>query len=128
MSFKARWYKDKLAKKCAKGFRGYPVATIAYYGPDSKRASKVVVGIVVDEEADAEPLERWYSDTADVRADPHITEAMVRFIEANEARTVLSQNAILGCPHEEGIDYPEGQACPRCPFWEHRDRFGSLET
>ena len=29
----------------------------------------------------------------------------------------------LGCPHEEGVDYPEGQICPQCPFWAHRDRW-----
>jgi hypothetical protein len=28
-----------------------------------------------------------------------------------------------GCPHEEGIDYPEGEPCPQCPFWTHRDRW-----
>jgi hypothetical protein len=29
---------------------------------------------------------------------------------------------IIGCPHEEGIDY-EGAACPACPFWAGRDRW-----
>ncbi len=31
--------------------------------------------------------------------------------------------AIIGCPHEEGIDYPDGEVCPQCPFWARRDRF-----
>jgi Protein of unknown function (DUF1186) len=30
---------------------------------------------------------------------------------------------IIGCPHEEGIDYPLGRACPQCPFWAGIDRF-----
>jgi hypothetical protein len=30
---------------------------------------------------------------------------------------------IIGCPHEEGIDYPEGSMCPKCPFWSSRDRW-----
>jgi hypothetical protein len=30
---------------------------------------------------------------------------------------------IIGCPHEEGIDYPDGQKCPQCPYWASRDRF-----
>jgi len=30
---------------------------------------------------------------------------------------------IIGCPHEEGIDYPEGQKCAQCPLWASRDRF-----
>jgi hypothetical protein len=26
-------------------------------------------------------------------------------------------------PAEEGIDYPEGETCPLCPFWKGRDRW-----
>jgi hypothetical protein len=33
--------RKRLRKKAKKGFRGYPMATIAYYGPDSATASKV---------------------------------------------------------------------------------------
>ena len=33
-----------LSKKARKGFRGYPVATVAYYGPDAERASKLRKG------------------------------------------------------------------------------------
>jgi hypothetical protein len=28
----------------------------------------------------------------------------------------------MGCPHEEEIDYPKGEACPHCPFWAGRER------
>jgi hypothetical protein len=35
---------------------------------------------------------------------------------------------IIGCPHEEGIDYPDGEQCPVCPYWAGRDRWtGALE-
>lgn len=30
---------------------------------------------------------------------------------------------IIGCPHEEGKDYPMGKKCPQCPFWVNRDRW-----
>jgi hypothetical protein len=33
---------------------------------------------------------------------------------------------IIGCPHEEGIDYPEKEDCPQCPFWKGRDRWASV--
>jgi hypothetical protein len=36
---------------------------------------------------------------------------------------VSLMNGIFGCPHEEGIDYPNGGVCPRCPFWAEHDRF-----
>jgi len=26
-------------------------------------------------------------------------------------------DGIIGCPHEEGIDFPVGEGCPYCPFW-----------
>jgi len=123
MSLKAQWYRDKLAKKRAKGFRGYPVATVAFYGPDDKRATKVSVGIFESEGAEAEVLERWFSETTDVRTDPEITEAIVRFIEKHGAKSVAAVDGIIGCPHEEGIDYPEGEKCPQCPFWAIRDRW-----
>jgi hypothetical protein len=32
-------------------------------------------------------------------------------------------DGIIGCPHEEGTDYPEGASCPQCPYWAGRDRF-----
>ena len=123
MSFKAKWYADKFAKKRTKGFRGYPVATVAFYGPDNKRASKVVVGIIEGKDLDADVLERWFSDSADVRTDPAITEAIVRFIESHGVKSVLVSDGLMGCPHEEGKDYPEGQKCPQCPYWANRDRF-----
>ena len=112
-----------LAKKARKGFRGYPVATIAFYGPDDRFASKVAVGIVPAEGADADPLERWFATDLDVRRDPAIGDRILAFIREHGARTVAMSDGIMGCPHEEGIDYPEGEVCPRCPFWAHRDRF-----
>jgi len=65
MLWLSKFAQEILCKKTKKGFRGYPVATVAYYGPDNKRASKV----------------------------------------------------------EEGIDYPEGGICPKCPYWAYRDRW-----
>jgi acyl-CoA synthetase (AMP-forming)/AMP-acid ligase II len=32
-------------------------------------------------------------------------------------RTVVMVDDIVGCPHEEGVDYPSGRACPQCPYW-----------
>ena len=51
-----------LTKKARRGFRGYPVATVALYGPDARRATKVVVGIVRSEGGDPDPLVRWITE------------------------------------------------------------------
>ena len=36
----------RLEKRAKKGARGYPVGTLAFYGPDDRRASKMVAAIV----------------------------------------------------------------------------------
>jgi len=41
----------RLAKKAKRGFRGYPVATVALFGPDDVTATKIAVGIVPAEGA-----------------------------------------------------------------------------
>ena len=122
MTLEARFAKA-LRKRARKGLRGYPVATIAFYGPDDSRASKVAVGIILKEGGRAETLERWYSDIADVRIDPQTNEQILSFIRTHAVASVALIDRIIGCPHEEGIDYPEGEKCPKCPFWATRDRW-----
>jgi hypothetical protein len=120
MHYTALW---RLTKKSNRGFRGCPAATVAFYGPDDRRASKVAVGIVPTEGAEPIELERWVSDQGDVRNDMDITTAILKFVEQHGARTVVMAERIIGCPHEEGLDYPEGQKCPQCSFWATRDRW-----
>jgi hypothetical protein len=40
-----------------------------------------------------------------------------------DARTLVATPHIIGCRHEEGLDYPEGEHCPECPYWVGRNRF-----
>lgn len=114
--------KKSLGKKAKKGFRGFPVATIALYGPTDKKATKLVVGIVLREDAEPDIMRKWYS-TDDIRKDLDLYEEVLEFIKSNEVKSVVMVDRIIGCPHEEGIDYPEGESCPECPFWHGRDRF-----
>ena len=123
MSLKATWFRDKLRRKSQRGFQGYPVATVAYYGPSDARASKVAVSIMLSDGAEPESLERWFSKVADARTDPQINEAVMHFIQKHSAKTVVMPDRIIGCPHEEGVDYPEGESCPHCSYWAGRDRF-----
>jgi hypothetical protein len=47
----------------------------------------------------------------------------LEFIKSHGAKSVVMTDRIIGRPHEEGKDYPEGDKCPCCPFWENRDRW-----
>jgi hypothetical protein len=126
MPLSATWFFDRLKKRASRPGRGYPLASIAYYGPTDKFASKVVVGITATEGADVEPLERWYSPDQDVRKNPQLLKTVLQFLETQGVKSVVMPDKLLGCPHEEGQDYPVGEPCPHCPYWRGRDRFAGL--
>jgi hypothetical protein len=115
--------RSTLRKRSNRGFRGYPAATVAFYGPDDTLATKVAVGIVEQEGGDVTTLETWLTEDADVREDPEVETAVFEFITRHAAKTVVMTDGIIGCPHEETIDYPEGTSCPKCPFWAGRNRW-----
>ena len=101
----------------------YPAATIAFYGPNDQVATKAVIGIVPVEGADVNPIHKWLTGVGDIRHDAVIAKEMKDFIALHRVKTIASVERIIGCPHEEGKDYPDGTNCPRCPFWAGRDRF-----
>ena len=119
-------WKHQLEKKMKRGFRGDPVGTVAFYGPDNKRATKVVAAIVAHEGAEPEPLQKWIGESLDVRADSRIGAEVTAFLHRHGAKTIVVTRGIFGCPHEEGIGYPEGGVCPHCPYWADKDRFEEL--
>src|SRR4051794_32782514 len=90
--------------------------------PNLHQATKAAVGIVPSENAEVEELRAWLVDGGDIRSDPGIAREIFEFIEEHQVRSVAISDGIIGCPHQEGIDY-EGEWCPICEFWHGRDRF-----
>lgn len=68
-------------------------------------------------------LERWFAEDRDLRTDPAIAGEILQFVRSHGVKSVAMTDGIIGCPHEEGIDYPDGEVCPQCPFWAQRDRW-----
>ena len=102
----------------------YPLATIAAYGPDNRRATKLVVAILRRPgQKDPNPIRTWSTDAGDVRHDPVIAAELAEWLRSQPIKKTFSYDRIIGCPHEEGIDYPIGRSCPQCPFWAGIDRF-----
>ncbi|MDB5631170.1 MAG: hypothetical protein JWR49_25 [Tardiphaga sp.] len=114
----------RLHKKAKKGLRGWPLATVAFYGPDLGRATKVTVGIMPAHAAPATAMRAWSIIDGDIRRDPDVAAEMLDFIAEHGALSVGIAGAILGCPHQQGIDY-DGDWCPdpACAFWHGRDRW-----
>ena len=101
----------------------FPLATVIGYGPDYKTATKLVVSIFKKPgQEDPVATEKWIIQGGDIRQDPGITAAVADFIKRHHAVETVTYDRLLGCPHEEGIDYPLGQVCPHCPFWANVDR------
>ncbi|MGE0164660.1 MAG: hypothetical protein AB7S71_16145 [Dongiaceae bacterium] len=115
--------RKRLEKKAKKGFRGYPIGSLAFYGSDDRTATKMVASIVHSErEEDIGEMRKWFASGHDVRNDHTFAEEVWAFFAAHGVRSIVMPDRIIGCPHEEGIDY-EGPICPRCPFWANRDRW-----
>ena len=62
----------------------------------------------------------WKVNRGDIRGDPGIAREILEFIEKHRMLSVAMTDAIIGCPHQEGMDY-EGEWC--CEVWHGRDRF-----
>ena len=122
MNMVQRKNKKLITKRARKGIRGYPLATVAFYGPTNAVATKLVCGILETEGAEAEPMKKWFSDS-DIRKSEKVLGEVLAFIEENGVKSVGMVERIIGCPHEEGIDYTEGESCPKCSYWKGRDRF-----
>jgi len=93
----------------------FPIGTIAYYGPDDKTTTKIVAGVISEE--GAEPIiERWVA--TDVTTSPKVRKEIDAFFAKHGVTRVVMSEGNMGCPHEEGKDFPVGGDCPFCPWWK----------
>lgn len=93
----------------------FPIGTIALYGPDDKTTTKIVAGAILEENAEA-IIERWVG--TDVTENPKIRKEIGEFFAKHGVESVVASEHNMGCPHEEGEDFPLGEDCPFCPYWK----------
>jgi hypothetical protein len=92
----------------------FPVGTVAFYGPDDKTTTKIAAAAVLSDIS--EPIvQRWLGEG--VKEDAKVADQIKQFFARYGVKSVVVTDAIIGCPHEEGVDFPEGTECPFCPFW-----------
>lgn len=100
------------------------VVTISLYGKNDQVASKLVATTIHMGSKKIKEMKKWYSYAeVDVREIPEVVKELAVFVEKWNPKILSSLDKIIGCPHEEGIDYPENESCQECPFWSYRDRF-----
>ena len=111
---KAQKRKDHFVKLIAQN-TSFPLATITYHGPHPDHATKIVVGILKDQDQ-APLIKSWTGDN--IAEDVETAKAISLYIQGHDVVRVLTSEWVLSCPHEAGIDYPEGEPCPYCPDWQ----------
>lgn len=100
----------------------FPIGTVAYYGPDDKTTTKIAAAVITRE--GAEPiLERWVG--RNVKDNPKARREIEAFFKRHHVKSVVTSDGNMGCPHEEGPDFPEGGDCPFCPFWKGKQGSGA---
>jgi len=103
----------------------FPIGTIALYGPDDKTTTKIVAAVVIAE--DAQPiLERWVGTK--LQGDQRVLRQIEAFFKEHKVKSAVMTDGNLGCPHEEGEDFPDGEDCPFCPFWKGKQGSAGNET
>ena len=92
----------------------YPIGTVAHYGPDDKTTTKIAAGVFTS--LNAKPIvERWVA--TDIMTNPKFQAKIIEFFKEHGVKSVAVTSGNMGCPHEEGKDFPQGEDCPFCPFW-----------
>ncbi|KZY61690.1 hypothetical protein A3742_14425 [Oleiphilus sp. HI0071] len=84
--------KKRIAKQVKKGFKGYPLISIQYFGRTSDRASEVVISFTLEE--GAEPQEQKLSSDHDAREDEAIQSVIIKIIDRANANSVTEIDGI----------------------------------
>ncbi|PFG45459.1 hypothetical protein ATG66_3749 [Vibrio sp. ES.051] len=84
--------KKRIAKQIGKGFKGYPLVSIEYFGEKSELATEVVIKFVLEE--GAEPQCQTFSSKQDVREDESIQTVILKIIERANAHSVTEVEGV----------------------------------
>jgi SEC-C motif len=88
----------------------YPIGTLAMYGPDDKTTTKIAAAVILHDGAEA-IMQRWVA--TDVTTNPKVQQELKDFFLQHGVKQVAMSQGNMGCPHEEGEDFPHGEDCPR---------------
>lgn len=99
------------------------IGTLALYGPAPDRANKIAAFALSADGVHIIASRRWFAASGDIRYSPEVKTEIGEFFRDWQVKKVSAAPDVLGCPHEEGIDYPLGGVCGECAYWSLIDRF-----
>jgi len=92
----------------------FPFGILSYFGPDNESITKIVALVIKG--SDIKPILRSWSQPG-VTSDPLVAAEIGKFFLENKTENIVMPDGVLGCPHEEGVDFPLRTVCPYCVFW-----------
>lgn len=84
--------KKRIAKQVNKGFKGYPLISISYFGQNPTCATVVVVQFTAQEGDEVQ--EERFTSQSDARDDETIQTALIKIIDRADAASVLQDSAV----------------------------------
>ncbi|EMP56304.1 hypothetical protein MSNKSG1_10533 [Marinobacter santoriniensis NKSG1] len=84
--------KKRIAKQVKKGFHGYPLVSLEYFGKTPDSATQVVISFT--EEEGGEPQQQTFVSGGDAREDETIQSTLLKIIERADAKTVTEVDGI----------------------------------
>jgi hypothetical protein len=88
--------KKRIAKQVKKGFHGYPLVSLEYFGKTPDSASEVVISYT--EEEGAESQKQTFVSGSDAQEDETIQSALLKIIERADAKTVTEVDGVSNLP------------------------------
>ncbi|MBW0147221.1 hypothetical protein [Marinobacter arenosus] len=84
--------KKRIAKHVKKGFHGYPLVSLEYFGKTPDSATEVVISYTEEEGTD--PQKQTFVSGGDAREDETIQSTLLKIIERADAKTVTEIDGI----------------------------------
>ena len=82
----------RISKRVKRGFHGYPMISIQYFGPSETLATKVEVGFI--EQENAEPMLETFNSESDIRQDETVQTTIIKIIDRVDAKTVTLNDSV----------------------------------
>lgn len=76
----------RIAKRIKRGFNGYPMINIEYFGTSEALATQVKVSFI--EQQNAEPMLEIFNSKTDIRHDETVQTTIIKIIDRVDAKTV----------------------------------------
>ena len=92
-------------------FRGYPIGTIAYYGPNDRLATRAVVSVLPGEGQPVAAIRRWSGD--DLINDGKTQKKIREFLQHHRVRSILVADRPMPEPTPEDKGPAHATAEPR---------------